>query len=153
MKKQREPINRFKDVPEMNACMKEWQTLLGLSEWLILPVLGNQLEDGNDAECERKPIHKTAIITIRRPIDPRWEDTVLESPDELFLVHELLHCKILYDESNETPHEQIFNLYYHQIIQDLAKALVAAKYGLPLSWFDRLKDDPSIYSSNKEETK
>ncbi len=146
----KQPISRFKDVAEMNACMLEWQKTLGLSEWLILPTFGDDLEDGRDAECEKRPVQKTAKITIRRPINPNWERMTTKNPDELFLVHELLHCKILYVDDDDSVQGKMYELYYHQAIHDLAKALVATKYGLPLSWFDNTKDDPELYPEKAE---
>lgn len=150
MKKQREPINRFKDVPEMNVCLKEWQAQLNLSDWIFYPVMGDHLDECNMAQNNFSPVHKSGKITIRRPVDPNWETCIVKCPDELSVVHELLHAKILYPDGDGSPKDYIFELHYHQAIEDIAKTLVATKYGLPISWFDNTKLDSELYPEKKE---
>jgi hypothetical protein len=140
----KQPINRFSSVAEMNVCMLEWQKTLSLSDWIFYPALGSNLDDGNVAQNDFTPSLKAGKITIRRPSDPNCERFVVKCPEEKALVHELLHAKIIYEEDSTN------GLHFHQAIEDLAKALVATKYGLPISWFDNTKDDPELYPEKAE---
>lgn len=108
--------------------LAEWKERLGLHDWVITLVdncfpgdmcLANKA--GDTAWSEE---NKTARIEI---MDPQYYgDRITPFDFERILVHELLHLKLSLVSSD------VGNLqerYMHQIIEDLAKALVQAKRG------------------------
>lgn len=130
-------IYKFNDEAHLNACLEWWQMRLGLRDWIIKAKLTNDLnDDDNHGENEYQPSNKCAMIRIR-PFDSLCADGwITKQPQELVLVHELLHCKI-FQITYDTPSIEmiLFNQAQHQLIEDMAKALIMAKYGLTLEWF------------------
>ncbi len=150
MKNHREPVDHFRDVVEMNVYLKEWQVRLNLPDWVFYPVLGEKLDEKNVSQLDYTPTLKSGRLTIRRPMLPNPEGLIVKCPEEEALVHELLHAKIEYEDGEDFKTSMV-GRHYHQAIEDLARALVAAKYGLPLSWFDNTKNDPELYPEAKKE--
>ena len=72
-------------------------------------------------ECTWDYIHKCAVINILNPKD--YGERVVPFDKEKTLVHELLHCKFaMIDNSGN----DIVDRHIHQLVEDLAKALVKA---------------------------
>ena len=110
----------------MQKLLKEWQPRLDLTDWIIKVnenVSPNDMQSQDACgECIGDMVHKTAIINIMDEKD--YGDRVIPFDKEKTLVHELLHCKFaMIDDSGN----DIFDRYIHQLIEDLAKALVKAK--------------------------
>lgn len=110
----------------MNNLLREWQHRLGLDDWYIVlrqNVSPNDMVlQGCSGECEKDEVNKCAVIRI---IDKKdYGDRILPFDEEKILVHELMHLKfwIIENTENETQ-----NRLVHQLIDDMAKALVDAR--------------------------
>jgi hypothetical protein len=116
-----------KEIPEGLQLLHEWSKRLGLEDWFIVlrdNVLPEDMGiEGSSGVCEYIESTKCATIKIVNPsatiFDLRGFDY------EAILVHELLHCKLCLAATEETDTIQ-FRIV-HQIIDDLARALVDAK--------------------------
>ena len=114
------------DVPVHTNLLVEWVTRLGLQDWVI------KLED----DCKPEDMDEFDVagcVSYSEPgkcakiqiIDPKYYGKRIVVFDyEKTLVHELLHLKLslLADKTGDLQER-----YVHQIIDDLAKALVDAK--------------------------
>lgn len=108
------------------ALLGYWVERLRLDDWVI-DLRDNCspdefLNQGNVGECEWQEVNKSAVIRILNPIF--YGQRVLPFNYEKTLVHELLHIKFaLLDESDN----YLQNRIVHQLIDELAKALVEAR--------------------------
>ena len=110
----------------MDKLLKEWQHRLGLDDWKI--VLKEDCSP-NDmvlkdvvGETEFEEVNKCAVIRIITEKD--YGDRIVSFNFEKTLIHELLHLKfcLLGESGNDLQ-----NRIVHQLIEDMAKALVDAK--------------------------
>lgn len=110
----------------MDKLLKEWQHRLGLDDWKI--VLKEDCSP-NDmvlkdvvGETEFEEVNKCAVIRIITEKD--YGDRIIPFNFEKTLIHELLHLKfcLLGESGNDLQ-----NRIVHQLIEDMAKALVDAK--------------------------
>lgn len=113
-------------TPKPNALLAEWQKRLGLQDWRIklLPKCKTEeMELENVAGCtEWSETLKTARIEI---LDPEYYGNRIVPFDwEKTLVHELLHLKTSFVSNNV---DDLQERVMHQMIDDLARALVDAK--------------------------
>lgn len=113
---------------EHERLLKEWQNRLGLQDWYIIL----------KANCRPENMAMTDVegcTTWTESTKSAWIDIMDEQffPDhaaarpydfERTLVHELLHCKlsVLSDDDKSVQYRIV-----HQLIDDLARALVDAK--------------------------
>ena len=103
-----------------------WQKLLGLTDWKIVlktDCFSSEMKTPDCAgENEWKESIKVSVIRILK--EEEYGERILPFDLEKTLVHELLHLKfcLLDDSGNELQ-----DRYVHQLIDDLARALVAAK--------------------------
>lgn len=110
----------------MEKLLKEWQARLDLNDWVIKlneNVSPNDMQSQDACgECIGDTVHKTAIINIMNEKD--YGERIIPFDMEKTLVHELLHCKfaIIDDSGNDVVDRCI-----HQLVEDLAKALIKAK--------------------------
>lgn len=109
-----------------NALLKEWQKRLGLQDWTIVLIDGLKPEEMTMKDCsgctDFCEVSKAARIEI---LDQKfYGDRIVPFDYETTLVHELLHLKLslVSDEVGDLQER-----YMHQIIDDLARALVDAK--------------------------
>lgn len=109
-----------------NALLKEWQKRLGLQEWRIKlcpKCKPDEMELENVVGCTSwcESI-KSAKVQI---LDPEYYgDRIVPFEFEKTLVHELLHLKLcLVSSEVDDLQERVM----HQIIDDLARALVDAR--------------------------
>lgn len=128
----------FDNVDEMHSLCDEWKERLGLNDWTIESrfVKPEELSDINFAgESNVQWVLKCALISIRRPAD--MPDTNMQpQPQELVLIHELLHCKFFGVEQAHPTVEGVFwDTMQHALLEDMAKSLYCAKYNLPRSFF------------------
>lgn len=113
------------------SLLKEWQKRLCLQDWRIELATGCKPADMDIVESSGcvswQESTKTAFIQI---VDEQYYgDRVVPFDFEKTLVHELMHLKMcmLYSEKDELQERLV-----HQILDDLARALVDAKrYGIP----------------------
>ena len=113
---------------EHNKLLKEWQNRLGLQDWHIILKTDCRPENMALTDVEGcttwTECTKSAWIDI---LDEKFfpEHAAARPYDfERTLVHELLHCKLsLIDERDEGTQSRLV----HQLIDDLARALVDAK--------------------------
>lgn len=106
----------------------EWQTRLGLTDWRIILydcVPAEEMPEENvSGHVEFQEVNKTARINIMDPDE--YGERVIPFDYERVLVHELLHlklCLIAETFGEDETRERVA----HQIIDDLARALVDAK--------------------------
>ena len=112
--------------------LEEWQERLGLQDWVIVLRCNCEFEDLTleDAagETEWTTPLKTATIRIIKPeLD---KDGIIPFDFENILVHELLHVKFsLIEYADKTYEGKVAAELRHQLIDDIARALVMAKRG------------------------
>ena len=112
----------------MKKMLKLWKNRLGLGDWKIKlneNVSPNDLISQNAfGECTYDTVHKVAEISIASEKD--CQGRLVNFDKEKTLVHELLHCKfaIIDDSGND-----IVDRFIHQLIEDLAKALIKTHRG------------------------
>ncbi len=104
----------------------DWTTLLGLEDWTIKVATNCKPEDmseDNVAGCvDYNEVCKAAVIEL---IDPQYYGERIVPLDlEKTFVHELLHLKMSLIADNVGEFQE---RYVHQLINDLAVALVNAK--------------------------
>lgn len=139
------PILEFTSLKQAYECLREWQKRLFLDDWNIKLELTAQ-EDMPDSEAmgcnQHFPISKACKIYIKIP--HKTDEGVLEKPcHELFLIHELLHCKPTLFHFAENKSE-ISACYLegmeHMMLEQMAKSLLMARYNLDFDWFKNFKD-------------
>lgn len=112
-----------------NELLNEWQERLGLQDWAII-LRFNLLEEdmnNNAGETRWENSNKVAEIHIIREED---HNSIIPFDFERILVHEILHIKFSYFQNEpENYEQQVFDEAQHQLIDDLARALVMAKRG------------------------
>ena len=123
---------------ELEALTVEWKNRLGLNDWLIAVSLCKQSDMTSIDYAGQNTVDwvgKTAEIQL---LDKGcMPDTIFRQPQELVLIHELLHC-VLYQrfDAEGTGIEVLtHDMMTHSNIERLAKALYMAKYNITLDWF------------------
>ena len=128
----------FDNFEEMDKLCAEWRERLGLNDWTISLrfVYPHELNDINfAAESEVQWVNKCALISVRKP-ECIPNDVMQPQPQELTLIHELLHCKFFSVEQAHPTIEGVFwDTMQHALLEDMAKALYCAKYNLSRSFF------------------
>ena len=112
--------------------LDEWQERLGLQDWAIalrVNCIPQQLKSEN-AIGESEWVTELKCATVRI-IDGKFDtDRILDFDFEKTLVHELLHIKFSMIETDINSYEtSVVESAQHQLIDDLARALVMAKRG------------------------
>ena len=110
----------------MKKLLKLWQSILGLTDWVIELRDNCNPEDfilqNVHGECEYNEIQKCAIIRLLD--EKHYGKQMLSYNKEKTLLHELLHIKLSFlQNSGNEMQERIV----HQLIDDLAKSFVKAK--------------------------
>lgn len=112
--------------------LEEWQERLGLQDWAIIlrhNCKKEQLDnpDSSIGETQWETTIKVARIAIISE-EEYGKDLMLDFDFEKTLVHELLHCKFsMIDKDLNTYEGIVAEQARHQLIDDLARALVMAK--------------------------
>lgn len=136
------PITKFNSDTELQASLDEWQARLGLSDWIITAELVDTIDEDDCAGgiCDWLEIQKVARIRIAKntcTFKLKGKD-IGKAPAELLLVHELLHCVIVTPTpcaGGEKFETVMTDAYFHSVVEQMAKALIMAKYNITLDWF------------------
>lgn len=126
-------IGSLKDA-SVKFLLNEWKERLGLQDWAIIVRYNCKREQMDDpeysiGETQWETTNKCARICIISP-DEYGKDKMLSFDFEKTLVHELLHCKFsMIDKDLNTYEGIVAESARHQLIDDLARALVMAKRG------------------------
>lgn len=154
------PIKIFQSEKELNACMKQWQSYLGLEDWSMLAKLEDYIEDDSGKELagqnQFEAINKTSIIRLK---DQRADKDALEDSylltvcQECVLIHEMLHCKIGVIYNTSTYEGRAVDLRDHADIEWWARTLIAIAYDLPVRWYDNTETLIAINNAKEDEHK
>ena len=120
-------IEKFESVEQIKECAKYYIEILGLQDWRIKFRLGEPSNSDWAGECEHFDVEKCACITIDNRNHSK-DDLMFKQIQEKDLIHELLHCKIPLPDS---PHweDMMMEQFYHQLVDDMARAIFFARYG------------------------
>ena len=115
------------------SLLEEWQERLGLLDWAITLRINCQPEEMEEqnvcGETSWAQSIKAATIRIISE-EVHGTDRILNYDFEQTLVHELLHLKFgILDNQNKTYESIVTYEVIHELIDDLARALVMAKRG------------------------
>lgn len=130
------PKEYFDSEKELYSLVKEWQKRLWLSDWWIGVRLCSAEEMPDDTSAGYSEVHwvnKCGTISIRRKEDVP-EGLMVKQPHEVTLIHELLHFKFFALEPKSLE-ETFYDMKQHQLLEELAKSLYMAKYGIGYDWF------------------
>lgn len=113
--------------------LNEWQERLGLQDWAIVLRYNCKQEDLSNENWQGENNWETSIkcatIKIISP-EVYGNDRMLKFDFEKTLVHELLHIKFgVLDIFSGSYESKVVDEVRHQLIDDLARALVMAKRG------------------------
>ena len=125
--------NTLANNPTPEVLLNEWQERLGLQDWVIVLRYNCKFSDlETEDSCEEtlwSTTIKNAIIRIISETEYGYDRT-LPYDFEKILVHELLHIKFgLIDVMNSSYESKVVDELRHQLIDDLARALIMAKRG------------------------
>lgn len=134
------PIMEFKDNRQLMKCMRYWKKILFLDHWIIKAALVDREDckvDGEECagKCHFQIAGSSSMISIAIP-DDDMRERIAKYCAEKTLVHELLHCKYNWTVSPDSMVGNYFEAQEHSLIEQMAKSLIMAKYGLTLSWFE-----------------
>jgi len=112
--------------------LEEWQERLGLQDWAIVLRYNCKHSDFEEAdvdgETSQQQVIKAAVIKILD--EKEFGDRIVDFDFERTLVHELLHLKFgLIDKYNSSYESTVVDELRHQLLDDLARAMVMAKRG------------------------
>lgn len=116
-------------MPNELELLSEWKERLGLQDWFItLQTNVDPEELAEDAGGEISYIETTKAATIKI-IDPeKCKGNIRPFNLEEILVHELLHAKFCLLERGSDWDKKLQLRLLHTILDDIARALVDAKY-------------------------
>lgn len=119
-----------------NELLEEWQERLGLMDWCIslkINVTQDDFESNVETAGETawNNISKTAVVKIiDENLYGNGSNRIIVYDFERILVHELLHIKFNILQQEPFNYETtVFDEFQHQLIEDMAQALIMAKRG------------------------
>ena len=128
------PIMEFKTQEELKNCLQEWKQRLFLSDWNIKAYLAHGEEiQGSAGRSTVQWVNSCGTIQLRYA-DETPSGAIEKEPHEKVLVHELLHFKYMAFDNNSLE-AAYFDEKQHQILEQMAKSLIMAKYGIDYEWF------------------
>lgn len=120
-------------MTKQQKLLEEWQERLGLQDWIIVLRYNCQFEDLelDDACGETNWVDTIRSATIRIISEEEYgNDRTIEYDFEQILVHELLHIKFgVLSFTTQDYEGKVMAEVRHQLIDDLARAMVMAKRG------------------------
>lgn len=132
------PVMVF-DNKSLKKCLKYWKKKLFLQDWTIKVKLVSPKEMDNEEIAGLNQfnfVSKSSVISIQKLSEEDRLYSVSKSCDEQTLVHELLHCKYNFMESDNGSYETMYvDAMEHQKLDELSKTLIMVKYSLPFDWF------------------
>ena len=130
-----QPILEFENIEQARVCLEEWKTRLFLDDWIIQL----KLEEVNENLCANVSATqtlKTAIITVYKKGDNYDNESPMKYCAEKLVVHELCHIALQMPSADVSSVEQwIYDSTMHQRVEQMAKSLIMAKYGMGFDWF------------------
>ena len=130
------PIDVFENQEQLNQSLKEWQSRLFLDDWIIKAYICEPHEfitPESQGENEFQIVNKCSVIRI---LDKKYYgERIQKYCAELILVHELLHCKYNWLKDNGTYEGKYLDTMEHSLLEQMAKSLIMAKYGVGLDYF------------------
>lgn len=137
-----EPIILFKSKEQLAEITKEWQSRLFLGDWIIESYFVNPHEMSNPnfaGESDVQWVNKMGTIKLLHP-DIMPNNGLSKQPQEQILVHELLHFKFFgVEQMNATIEGVFWDTMQHQLLEELARSLIMAKYNIKNEWFKNVK--------------
>lgn len=136
------PIDIFDSQEQLERCLREWQHRLFLDGWLILAHTADEITDqyGNrqeDIEGFNTFVYESSQASIQILTKNAHDGSkmLFKYCAEKILVHELLHCKYAWMD-NQNSYEGVYVCSKeHQLLEEMAKSLIMAKYGVDYSYF------------------
>lgn len=134
------PIMEFADEKQLQECIEEYQKILFLQDWIIQGALvKSPLSDGENNECAGTInlvfSNQSALIRVVKPDEDTFNGTYKFCAEKT-VIHELLHCKYNWLSKDSTSHEAAYyDVKEHQLLEQMAKSLLLARYHLPFKWF------------------
>lgn len=139
------PIEEFKTQEELNECLKWWQSKLFLDSWIIKAKICEPCDfsvEGRGGENSMVFENKESAIRI---LDKKYfpDDAIAIYCAEHVLVHELLHCKYNFLLNKGTFESVYVDVMEHQLLEEMAKTLIMAKYNLDFDYFKSGNEGPN----------
>jgi hypothetical protein len=154
-----EPTKIFHNLKEAYDCLAYWKKVLFLEHWIISIKLCEDddedlIEDGEGGKAlfgkNMFVMENNSCLIKIRKYSIEEEDSIVKYSDELTLVHELLHLKYNWTAKRTDSIEYIYyETLEHQLIEQMAKSLIMAKYNLTFDWFINFK----LFDDESEEVK
>lgn len=137
------PIDIFEDQKQLEKCLREWQHILFLDGWLIIAHIEDELIDSEGNKVEDAAGLNTFVFESSQSNIQLLSEKAYKANDNLFkhcmekdLVHELLHCKYAWMENPNQYYESVYlEAKEHQKLEEMAKSLIMAKYGVGYDYF------------------
>lgn len=136
------PIEVFESQEQLEKCLREWQHILFLDGWLIIAHIEDEIVDPNGKKIEASGYNTFVFESSQANIQLLSEKAYYESNFmfkhcmEKDLVHELLHCKYAWIENPNQYYESVYlEAKEHQKLEEMAKSLIMAKYGVGYDYF------------------
>lgn len=137
------PIDVFKGKEQLEECLREWKHILYLDGWMILAHVEDKIMNPNgeeeiDAVGYNTFIFESSQANIQLLSDETYKEnnTLFKHCMEKDLVHELLHCKYDWMGCQGGTYEGVYlDATEHQKLEEMAKSLIMAKYGVGYDYF------------------
>jgi len=117
---------------DIKKLLEEWKERLGLQDWAIVLRYNCKFSDleTENSIGETNWSNSIKSASIRIVSKEEYGSRMLDFDFEKTLVHELLHIKFgLIDIMNSSYESKVTDEFRHQLIDDLARALIMAKRG------------------------
>jgi hypothetical protein len=130
------PIEEFTTDISLKKCLDEWMQTLFLEDWIIKAKVASPDEMELEDVCGENSFDIQNRCCVIRILDKKYYgDRVMKYCAEKILVHELLHCKYNWLSPPDSMEGKYFDTLEHSLLEQMAKSLIMAKYGLTLDYF------------------
>lgn len=137
------PIDIFESQEQLENCLREWQHILFLDGWLIIAHIEDELIDSEGEKVEDAAGLNTFVFESSQSNIQLLSEKTYKANNNLFkhcmekdLVHELLHCKYAWMQSDGRKYENVYlEAKEHQLLEEMAKSLIMSKYGIDYNYF------------------
>lgn len=134
-----QPITIFEDKQEALECLRYYQHILSLDDWIIDIVLDYRspcIAPAWGKSSIYRAIH-TAIIKLPIPKSGQINNFAQRYCQELIVVHELMHCRLpSVDVEVESTEGEYYEAEQHATLELISKGIIMAKYGLDFGYFE-----------------